>query len=507
MKHTIIILAHRNLQHVVRLIEYFANACSIIVHIDKKVEVPSETIARIAKYPQVVGVYQRHNVNWGGFSMLKCEIDMIYYAINTTDSSYIHLISGQDYPVRPLESFLKFFENKKEDFVHYTHLPNPCWEDNTYRRFQYYYPYDIAADHKNPKLWVLEQVKKQQKRDVKRPIPDEFDHLYGGSQWFSITRASACTLLDYTNKQPSLYNRMRMTFAPEESYIATVLVNLIGKEKVCGTNHRYIRWKNENGNRPANLGLEHFYYLLEQDYLFARKFEYPVSEPLLHLIDMYLLKDSNLIVTKNGGWEYDGYLKYRYNAQFKDFIIRFCMDVCVQTAVDIGCGSGYYVSSWRRAGLHFDGYDANPYTPSLSTNLLEPGELPCKVADLTSDIGWIGSYELVVCKDVLTYIPDESLTQAVLNLCHMSSHYIIVCNIKNDSTYPTQNNVNLSTITAIMSIYGYEEEEYMTARLKVILRDANESIIYKRKNSGILIKHDPSQETDSRYQTRIIACK
>lgn len=220
-----------------------------------------------------------------------------------------------------------------------------------------------------------------------------------------------------------------MTFAPEESYVATVLVNLTEKGKVIGSNYRYIRWKNENGNRPANLGPEHFYYLLEQDYLFARKFEYPVSEPLLHLIDTYLLKDSDLVVMQNGGWKYNGYLKYQYNAQFKDFIIRFCMDVCVQTAVDIGCGSGYYVSSWRRAGLHFDGYDANPYTPLLSTHLLESGESPCNTADLISDIEELRTYELAVCKDVLTYIPNESLKQAVRNLCRISSHYIIVCNI------------------------------------------------------------------------------
>lgn len=175
------------------------------------------------------------------------------------------------------------------------------------------------------------------------------------------------------------------------------------------------------------------------------------------------------------------------------------MDVCVQTAVDIGCGSGYYVSSWRRAGLHFDGYDANPYTPLLSTHLLESGESPCNTADLVSDIEGLRTYELAVCKDVLTYIPNESLKQAVRNLCRISSHYIIVCNIENDSTYPIQNDVNLDTITSMMSIYGYEEEEYMTARLKVVLRDANESIIYKKNNSSILIKHTPVQEINSLY--------
>ena len=104
---------------------------------------------------------------------------------------------------------------------------------------------------------------------MKRPIPDEFDHLYGGSQWFSISRHAATTLLDYTDRSPSFYGRMWMTFAPEECYVATVLVNLLDKDSIEPWNHRFIRWKYENGNRPANLGCEHFRFLLDKGYLFG----------------------------------------------------------------------------------------------------------------------------------------------------------------------------------------------------------------------------------------------
>lgn len=63
-------------------------------------------------------------------------------------------------------------------------------------------------------MW--EQVKEQRDKGAKRPIPDAFDHLYGGSQWFSITRKAAEALLDYTDQQLKLYGQMWMTFAPEE---------------------------------------------------------------------------------------------------------------------------------------------------------------------------------------------------------------------------------------------------------------------------------------------------
>lgn len=76
-----------------------------------------------------------------------------------------------------------------------------------------------------------------------------------------------------------------MTFAPEECYASTVLVNLLGTENITPWNCRFIRWKYENGNRPANLGNEHFYLLTEREYLFARKMEWACSTELTNRID------------------------------------------------------------------------------------------------------------------------------------------------------------------------------------------------------------------------------
>ena len=51
---------------------------------------------------------------------------------------------------------------------------------------------------------------------------------------------------------------MRFTFAPEESYVTTVLVNKMPGNLIVNNNLRYVRWMCENGNNPSNLGKEHF---------------------------------------------------------------------------------------------------------------------------------------------------------------------------------------------------------------------------------------------------------
>ena len=490
MEHTIIILEHKNISQVVQLVKYFKHNCRVIIHIDKKKNIAQKYIDELNNLQQVVTISQEYNVNWGGFSILECEISMLNKGLQLTDSDYFHLISGQDYPVKPLDYFLSFFEKQKgKNFIQYTHLPHSGWEGNTFKRFQYYYPYDYAGNKKNPKQWVWEQVKEQQKKGIKRPIPDEFDHLYGGSQWFSITREAASILIDYTLSYPNLYKKMWMTFAPEESYIPTVLVNLINNNKIINFNHRYIRWQNENGNRPANLGPEHLYYLFERDYLFARKIEFPISEPIIKLIDNYLLNDRNIYILSNGGWDYNGYIQYIYDEKFYRFIAQFCREVGVSKALDAGCGSGFYVSKWRRIGLNFYGIDANPNTPFLSKQILPKDSEPCDVADLTNINTLSNKWDLVVCKDVIQYIPLNLKTNVINNLCYLSSHYIIMSYTrqyeKNIPDYP----IRWEDITQQMEKNGFCLDEYLTARIQVVSSVNTQNLIYRKQYKSIFINN------------------
>ena len=122
----------------------------------------------------------------------------------------------------------------------------------------------------------------------------------------------------------------------------------------------------------------------------------------------------------------DFHRKYEIEGAFGDFVVRFCQDVSIVKALDIGCGAGCYVSQWRKRGLQFAGYDANPYTPALSQLLLPDGDTPCGVADLTDTLEIAEPFDLVVCKDVLPYIPSEMEHVAIHNLAALSSHFILL---------------------------------------------------------------------------------
>jgi len=144
-------------------------------------------------------------------------------------------------------------------------------------------------------------------------MPTQFERIYCGSQWLSISREATKLVCDYTKRHPSFYNRMKMTFAPEESYIQTVIMNLCPNDKIIYKNYRYIRWHNENGNSPANLGSLHFHLLAETDNFFARKMDKTCSKELIKLIDKYLLEEQKPLICDDGTWKYEGLTQYKYD--------------------------------------------------------------------------------------------------------------------------------------------------------------------------------------------------
>lgn len=429
MKHAIMIMAHKNFGFLRHLIEYFSRDCYVFVHVDKKSSITREEQACLAAMPQVSGVYRKYSVHWGGFSILKCELFLLREAMRSSDADYFHLISGQDYPIKPLSTFLEFFEkNKGKEFIRYANIPHPRWDHYTFSRFQYYYPYDwFGKSTEESKRIVNKLVDWQKKHGIKRRIPDHFEHLYGSTQWFSITRKAVETLLDYTRRHPAFYRRARWTFASEEFYVATVLVNLLPKKDIERRDLRCIRWIRENGNYPANLGFEHFHVLAEQETnLFARKFEEPMCVPLIPLIDKYLLKDQDSDISKTGGWNYDGLQQYHYEASFAALISSLCKLLDIHSVVDMGCGAGFYVASLRRHKIPATGYDANPYTEKLSAILLPKGDEPCGVADITEDVEVDEPFDMVLCMNLLSCIPNELREKAIENLCFLSGRYVLL---------------------------------------------------------------------------------
>lgn len=287
MKHAILILAHNDIDFLLRLIDYFDSDFYIYIHIDKKSLIRSEEIESLQNRKNVVLVSQSIHVNWGGMNVLKAELLLLKKASEDRKADYYHLISGQDYPTVPLKEFKLFFQkNAGKEFLEYNTLPRKEWDNGTFRRIEYFATFDLF-NYRTPrgKKWINLSIRLQERLKLKRKMPKHFNTLYGGSAWFSITKEALAYLVNYTNKKPSFLRRLNYTFAPDEIYILTILVNSHFRKNIVNNNLRYIIWRFRNGSYPAILDDYDYYDILSSGCLFARKIVMPASAVLIKKIE------------------------------------------------------------------------------------------------------------------------------------------------------------------------------------------------------------------------------
>ena len=290
MKHAVLIIAHGNMQHLIRLVSHFDFNYQVYIHLDKKQSYSKHERETLASYPVVKGIYSHYRINWGGFNMLKTAMFLLKKAVKDEKNAYFHLMSGQDYPVKPVEKFTEFMkDNHGKEFLGYHTVPHSRWENGKLGRYEYFLLHDLFNYRTNKgRQWILKAYHFQKKWNIKRRIPHHFETIYGGCCWFSLSRGCISYILEYTRKHPAFYRRLKYTFVPEETYFHTVILNSTFKENVVNRSLHYVDWRYRNGNCPANLDESDFELLRATDAFFARKFTKKHSSGLVKLIDDFL---------------------------------------------------------------------------------------------------------------------------------------------------------------------------------------------------------------------------
>lgn len=97
----------------------------------------------------------------------------------------------------------------------------------------------------------------------------------------------------------------------------------------------------------------------------------------------------------------------------------------ISTVIDLGCGPGWYVRGLKDRGLQVDGYDGNPYTEEITSEMMEDGTY-CKVADLTEPLYLNTSFDYVISLEVGEHIPVEFEQVLIDNLTRHANKGIIL---------------------------------------------------------------------------------
>lgn len=134
-RHAYLIMAHGNLAQLSKLVSALDDERNdIYIYIDKKTKNFNEKMIT-ATYSKVKFIEQI-NVNWGGYSIVKCELLLLEAAVKfNTDYVRYHLVSEADLPIKSQDYIHDFFEDNNGEYIRFDPKPISLYED----RVKYYY--------------------------------------------------------------------------------------------------------------------------------------------------------------------------------------------------------------------------------------------------------------------------------------------------------------------------------------------------------------------------------
>lgn len=287
MKQALLITAYKNPVHLNNLIDVFDDNFPIYIHIDSKGTFTDEDIRNLRSKPNVKFVSRDYKVQWGSINHLKAILQLCREAAKDISIEYVHTITGHDYPIQSPAEITRFMEeNRGTVFMEVNKLPYHAWYKGGLDRLMYYHPHDLINVRTERNYKLKERlIKLQQKFRINRSFPKSFPKdLYGGLVYWSIPTDAMKYILDFSDNNPSFLRRFRFTYCSEEIFFQTIIMNSLYKDRVKSNNLRFVIWQERNGNNPANLDETDYENILKSDALFARKFEFPVSQKLYEIL-------------------------------------------------------------------------------------------------------------------------------------------------------------------------------------------------------------------------------
>lgn len=216
-KHAFLIMAHKNdyvLQTLLHMLDNERN--DIFIHMDLKNKAYHAEELNITTYSRVYFA-DRVRVNWGGYSQIRAELNLLQEAKRQGPYEYYHLLSGADLPIKSQKYIHDFFErNAGKEFIGFC---GEKLEDES--RVKLYHLFQEKIGRSNKVILKLNRgfLKMQRLLKVDR-ISKTGICFMKGLNWFSITDSLAGIVLD---EEKWIEKTFRNTSCCDEVFLQTIV--------------------------------------------------------------------------------------------------------------------------------------------------------------------------------------------------------------------------------------------------------------------------------------------
>lgn len=279
-----LILAHGNPRQLARLVNALPASSPVLIHFDRRAAdaVYDEVTELLGSRPMLHFV-KRQKCWWASFGIVAGTINLIQ-GLNGLDVPYDYatLLSGSDYPIKSNSAIASYLDRHRDkEFIESFLLtaPNRWTDDGGYSTA----PRRVLGRHLHFRSRLLRLPGLRKMPAGLKP--------YGGSQWWTLSRDAIRYIAEFIERTPRVVAFFRGSFAPDESFIQTIVSNSSLAGRVSGENLRIAVWGRPLPPYPATLTMDDQDLLRSSHRHFARKFNPAVDSRILDVLDGWRLED------------------------------------------------------------------------------------------------------------------------------------------------------------------------------------------------------------------------
>jgi hypothetical protein len=237
-------------------------------------------------------------VEWGEASQLAMVLRCLRFLLAHTEFDWLVLLSGQDYPIRPIAEIERSLAAAEVDaFVETRRCERPPFRatiDEFATRYHYRWrpmPFRMTAPLATAvaKLRPFVRLRAMPSGTwvgmpaVRSPFGSQLV-CHSGSDWFTLSRTAVDAVDRFARTRPDVLNYYRRTLIPTESFVQTVLANEPSLQ-LSSDYRRCVVFDTEHPTGPRVLRSQDLDLILASAGDFARKFDHTVDRAVLDEID------------------------------------------------------------------------------------------------------------------------------------------------------------------------------------------------------------------------------
>lgn len=305
MKIAFLIVAHNNFEHVEKMAQAlnFPGA-TCFVHVDKRVE------AVFKPESNIIQVKDRYVVQWAGYSLVAATLSLMKTAAAHDRYDYFCLLSGADYPIRPMWELQQYLSERGSEFINIAAFGEMgksiervliAYDENGGMR-------NTGLRSKVARLQNKVNRVLYRKFGIARKLPDGFkiSDFRAGSQWFCLSGQAVDRILAFLQQHPHFVEFCKKSSFSDEFFFQTVL-HKCGYDGRIEPNLHYTDWTKGPPPYPSVISELHLEDLArgtidadgygpKRQAFFARKFA-PSSSNVIGILDRHLARAPGSEVT------------------------------------------------------------------------------------------------------------------------------------------------------------------------------------------------------------------